>query len=354
MKDLVSIIIPVYNVEGYLSDCIESVCVQSYKNIEIILVDDGSTDSSGKICDKYKSKDTRIKVIHKENGGLSSARNVGIDVAGGQCISFVDSDDFVAEDFIQSMLENLHTNQVSISACGYCHYFDSGEKKTINFENIKHLYHGNNAQKYLNIIGYYNVSACNKLFEKSLFQNIRFPEGKKSEDWSIMYKLIENAGGLYYDSDIKYYYRQRQGSITKAANINYDCIVAAKDVYEYYIVKDWVDIVPIAVQSLAFAYIGVYNAHLRKTHNRHEMEKLRKNVLKLRKNISYEELSKMRKIQLFLFMNMIHSYNVIFRIYKSSHENPSARKRANDGRMKTIKAHSKQATQADEKNRWES
>ena len=117
MEELVSVIVPVYNVEKYVGDCIESLIRQSYKNIEIILVDDGSTDSSGQLCDVYATKDIRIKVIHKENGGLSDARNAGIDSAVGVYYSFVDGDDFLAKDAILKMIFGMKEKKCDISVC---------------------------------------------------------------------------------------------------------------------------------------------------------------------------------------------------------------------------------------------
>lgn len=312
--ELISVVIPIYNVERYLKDCVNSVLQQTYKNIEIILVDDGSTDKSGKICEDLHKEFGKINVIHKKNGGLSDARNCGIDRATGKYICFIDSDDFVARDYISSLKENIQ-DEVRISACGYCHYYDSGKKVKINFENINQYYKGVEAQKYLNIIGYFNVSACNKLFEKSLFDEIRFPVGKKSEDWYVMYKLIEKAGGIYYNSDVKYFYRQRNGSITKSTRVNDEAIDAATEVYNYYLNRGWNEAIPYAAQSLAFASVGVYNAYLCGKANRRKMKEIRENVLSIKEKITLYELSRARKIQMILFMKNRIIYDVVFKIF---------------------------------------
>lgn len=313
---LVSIVIPVYNVAKYLKECVLSVLQQSYHNIEIIVVDDGSTDGSGEICDNLQADFVKLIVIHKKNGGLSDARNIGIKRATGQYICFVDSDDLVTQDYVESMMRYLDES-VKISACGYCRYYDSGKKEKINFENINQYYKGIEAQKYLNIIGYFNVSACNKLFEKKLFDDISFPVGKKSEDWCVMYKLIEKAGGIYYNSDIRYYYRQRKGSITKSVIVNDGAIGAAKEVYDYYMDQDWKIAIPFAAQSLAFANIGVYNACLceQKENKKQKMVKLRADTLIIRDRLTYSELSIIRRIQLFLFLNCKYVYDFLFLIY---------------------------------------
>ena len=315
MQPLISIIVPVYNVEQYLRECIESLKKQTYSNVEIILVDDGSKDQSSTICDDLAMEDERIHAFHKTNGGLSDARNFGIEKSNGIYISFVDSDDIVSADFIQSMYDNITANDVKIAACGYCHYYDSGDMVKINFDGINKYYDNYEAQKYLNIIGYFNVSACNKLFYRDLFKSIFFPVGKKSEDWYVMYLLIEAAGGIYYNSQIKYFYRQRQGSITKSININYDCIDAAKEVYNYYSIKSLKGAIPYAAQSLVFAYIGVYNAHLCNTNNKVEMKIIRAQVLIMRKDITFNELSRSRKLQLLLFLNSKVLYNIAFKLF---------------------------------------
>lgn len=312
-NELISVIIPVYNVELYLSDCLNSVLAQTYKNMEIILIDDGSTDNSGNLCDCFKKNDKRIKVVHKRNGGLSDARNVGLENANGKYVCFIDSDDIVKNDYISSMKKYI-SKTVKISSCGYCRYIN-GQKIKINYDKINKYYEGIEAQKYLNIIGYFNVSVCNKLFDMELFDNIRFPYGKKSEDWFVMYRLIEEAGGIYYNSDIKYYYRQRIGSITKSSSVNEDAIEAAKTVYEYYIKKSWRDAVPYAAQSLAFANIGVYNAYLCMNGKKDKMTQIHRNVVCLMKDITYKKISVSRKIQLFLFVKCLYVYNIVFKMY---------------------------------------
>ena len=160
-ESLISIVVPIYNVEDYLNECIYSLINQTYKNIEIILVDDGSTDNSGNIADGLSKIDSRINVYHKNNGGLSDARNFGIEHSKGKYICFVDSDDYVKEDYVESMYTNLVQNKTKISCCGFCHLYENDVVKEINFQNIKNKFVGDEAQIYLNIIGYYNVSSCN-------------------------------------------------------------------------------------------------------------------------------------------------------------------------------------------------
>lgn len=317
MNDLISIVVPIYGVEEFLAECIESLLCQKYSNLEIILVEDGSPDRCPEICTEYAKKDKRIKVIHKENGGLSDARNLGIKKARGKYICFVDSDDVVSDDYILSMYNNLIENNVKISACGYIHWYPNGEKIKRNFQGVERKFENDEALIYLNLIGYFNVAAWNKLYDISLFDDIEFPKGKKSEDWFIMYKLIEKSGGIYYSSCEKYFYRQRQGSITKSSKINTDCIQAANEVYDYCIKNNKIYVIPYAAQSLAFAIIGVYNAILCTSHDDKNLKELRKEVITIKKDISFDKLSKVRKIELYLFIYFIPIYNFIFKIYNN-------------------------------------
>ena len=312
-ESLISIVVPIYNVEDYLNECIYSLINQTYKNIEIILVDDGSTDNSGNIADGLSKIDSRINVYHKNNGGLSDARNFGIEHSKGKYICFVDSDDYVKEDYVESMYTNLVQNKTKISCCGFCHLYENDVVKEINFQNIKNKFVGDEAQIYLNIIGYYNVSSCNKLFDIDLFKNIRFPVGKKSEDWFIMYLLFEKAHAIYYNSDSKYIYRQRMGSITKNSSANLDSIKAAKQVYEYF--ENNENVSSYAAQSLAFAIIGVYNYELCRGVKQKDLDIFYKEFKLIRRNVIYNYLSFSRKIQLFLFANFKLLYNFVFKIF---------------------------------------
>lgn len=314
-KELISIIVPVYNVEKYLVECLDSLIAQDYPNIEIILVDDGSQDKSSEICDIYAKKYLNIQTCHKENGGLSDARNYGIKRARGNYISFVDSDDFVKSDYISSMYNNLKKHNVQISACGYSYYYSHNKIINRNFQNIEKKYEKDEAQIYLSLIGYFNVAAWNKLYNKNLFDDIEFPKGKKSEDMFIMYKIIEKAGSIYYSSKEKYLYRQREGSITKNNNINIDCIEASKEMYSYFENNNKTKVLPYVAQLVAFTTIGVYNAILCKNYNKSKMKELRKTVIEIKKDLTYDKLAKSRKIQLYIFLHSAFIYNITFKIF---------------------------------------
>lgn len=210
MDPLISIIVPVYGVEAYLHQCIDSLLIQTYQNLEIILVDDGSPDNCPAICDEYAKMDARVQVIHKENGGLSDARNAGLDVATGTYIGFVDSDDWVASDMYAYLLHGILGYQSEISYCGFINVHDTWMDYS-NSQTDK-VY---TAEVALNELFFDRLGnfAWNKLYKAELWNGIRFPTGKNFEDIRTMYKLFERASRIAVLKEPKYFYRIRQGSI---------------------------------------------------------------------------------------------------------------------------------------------
>lgn len=208
----ISIIIPVYNVENYLKQCVDSVVKQTYKNLEIILVNDGSTDNSGKICDEYTLKDSRIKVIHKENGGISSARNVAIDIAEGKYITFVDSDDDVEPDYIAYLYNILKVFNCKMSVCSHNIIKNEKTKKSFNLKKDYKISSQECIKRLLYNEGI-DTSAWAKLYDKTLFDNIRYPVGKLFEDIAITYKLFIKSGEIACGHLAKYNYKVRENSI---------------------------------------------------------------------------------------------------------------------------------------------
>lgn len=215
--DLISVIVPVYNVESYLHRCVDSILRQTYKEFEIILVDDGSTDNSGKICDEYKSVDNRVKVIHQSNKGQSVARNKGIDEARGKWICFVDSDDFIQDDYLEYLLGLCIKYRTKISQCGCVkgkdfvfpdEVADITEKKW-QLEDLycspKRLFRG---------------IVCTKLFSRDLFQDYRFPAGKIFEDEDAAFILSYKAGEIAVSNRHCYYYYQSPGSVMRKERPN--------------------------------------------------------------------------------------------------------------------------------------
>lgn len=216
---LISVIVPVYKVENYLNECVDSIINQTYKNLEIILVDDGSPDSCGHICDEYMKVDSRIKVIHKENGGLSDARNVGLDMATGEIISFVDSDDYLAPLFLEVMYKAMNEGNCDIVAINGGTDFWDGEElvrplaKSVNEGGIEYL----SAKQALEKMFYQQIAtgAQFKIYKKYILNGVRFPKGYLYEDVATTYKAFLNSerAAIVY-SDL-YAYRKRKDSIIR-------------------------------------------------------------------------------------------------------------------------------------------
>lgn len=209
----ISVIIPVYNVEKYLKRCLDSVVTQTYKNLEIILVDDGSTDNSGKICDEYAAKDKRIIVIHKENGGLSDARNKGLDICTGDYISFIDSDDWIDLNYFDVLLKNLLEYDVDIACCDYLRTDKYEQNNDVSIENAQIFIDEKILEIYLEKE---LVSACDKLYRKEKFYDVRFPLKKVNEDISTIFLVFTKSRSIAYIDKNLYFYFRNTNSITKS------------------------------------------------------------------------------------------------------------------------------------------
>ena len=229
-KEKISVIIPVYNVEKYLKRCLDSVINQTYKNLEIILVDDGSTDNSGKICDEYAEKDKRIIVIHKENGGLSDARNKGLDICTGDYIGFIDSDDWVTKNYFEILLEKITCDCSDISCCSYLRTKKYIENFYSNEEKYVKEYYGYDILKIF--LEKDLVSACVKLFKKEIFEDLRFPIGKINEDIATIFIAFSKAIKIVYVNQQLYFYYKNTESITKSkfTSKNLDLVKAYEEV----------------------------------------------------------------------------------------------------------------------------
>ena len=234
-NELISVIIPVYNVEKYLINCIESVLNQSYRNLEIILVDDGSTDDSGKICDEYIKKDIRIRVYHKNNGGLSDARNYGIDHASGKYITFIDSDDDVSTEYISDLyiLIKKYNVNISITPLKICAKNSYKRTKLKRHEEI--LLPKIAFFERLLCDNGFGISICGKMFLTRLFDDIKFPYGCLCEDNGTTYKLFDKCQHVAYVSNYNYNYYKRNNSIMKSEFIRkkLDLIIMTDEMCDY-------------------------------------------------------------------------------------------------------------------------
>ena len=219
MNQLVSIIVPIYNVQNYLEECVNSLLAQTHKEIEVILVDDESPDNCPQMCEDFAKKDSRIKVIHKKNGGLSSARNAGLDIATGNYIMFIDSDDFVEHNMVEELLAIKTQNNTDIACVGMYRYTNGTAEvipKTVSKKNIEIL-DNTTALKRL-ISRSIDCSSCNKLYSKTIIGKSRFKEGRNNEDHPFLFELYQKNGAIAYTNKAYYYYRYNQASITKTFN----------------------------------------------------------------------------------------------------------------------------------------
>lgn len=212
MEPLISVIVPIFNVEQYLSQCIDSIINQTYRNLEIILVDDGSSDSCGAICDEYARQDGRIKVIHKENGGVSSARNAGLDAVRGEYIGFVDPGDWIVPDMYEYMYQKLCGYKADIVTCGYINVHDTWmdyrrsqtDEVYIREKALDELFWDYKIRYFL----------WDKLYKAELWSGIQFPIGRIFEDRLTVYKVFERADRIALLREAKYYYRIRPDGLT--------------------------------------------------------------------------------------------------------------------------------------------
>ena len=212
--DLISVVVPVYKVEAYLSRCIDSILSQTYKNFELILINDGSPDNCPAICDLYASEHRCVKVIHKVNKGVSAARNAGIEIAIGKYIAFVDSDDYVQTDYLSTLMFMLNNSDAQLSMCSYKKVFDSKNNEFKVSNNFKVISDLSAMDMLLN-----DQSKCapwGKLYDINLFKEVRFPEGKIMEDMFVMPILFSKAKKIAISSQELYYYNQEGLSITRS------------------------------------------------------------------------------------------------------------------------------------------
>lgn len=255
-QPLISVIVPVYKVEPWLERCVRSITNQTYKNLEIILVDDGSPDKCGEICDYFAQEDNRVKVIHRENGGLSAARNTGIDACCGDFIGFVDSDDVLHHMMYSLLYGDICSFNTRLAFCQPLMCNDSqisfpplnANSECINRNDLIH--------KALEKNIWY--SACTKLYHRSLFEGIRYPEGRTNEDYPITIKIYDRCDRIAVNYNNLYAYCKHEGSITTAPvnESSFDGITSAKEVY-HFVKESYPEFIPYAAKNLLSACIGL-------------------------------------------------------------------------------------------------
>lgn len=216
IQPVISIIIPVYNVAPYLGSCVESVLAQTFSAFELILVNDGSTDDSGSLCEAFAARDGRVRVFHIAHSGPSAARNTGLNAATGDYIGFVDADDWIEPDMYALLYKNSVSYGADLSACGFIKVYDYAHISFYSTPAASRCYTPESALREMFHKNHMRYSACNKLFRRSLFESIRYPEGTFMEDKATTYKLIHSSNRVAWCASPKYHYFMRPGSITHA------------------------------------------------------------------------------------------------------------------------------------------
>lgn len=247
---MITVIVPIYNTEQYLKKCLDSILNQTYKGMEIILVDDGSTDSSAEICKEYEKNDSRITYYKLENGGQGRARNYALDRCHGNWIAFVDSDDYIELDMLEKMLSSAKENDADIAVCGW--YRDHGfQKREQPSPKEKTVYTTEELLKEYITTPYITSSMCNKLYKKDLWNDIRFPEIRAREDATIIYEILARANKAVHIAESKYnqYVRigstERQGfTRDKMASLQISEDLKAFVIKNYPNLKDYVELLP--------------------------------------------------------------------------------------------------------------
>lgn len=323
---LISVIVPVYNVETYLNKCVQSLINQTYKHLEIILVDDGSTDSSGVLCDRWSAQDCRVNTIHQSNQGLAAARNMGLDHVNGEFIGFVDSDDYVLPTMYQTLLDNLLEADADLSIISYERENPDGSTYCNALPNKKITMTSLEAFKYVNLRGYFYVTAWDKLAKKVLFKDLRYPlDATHAEDSPVTYSLLDRANRIVYDSTPLYRYRmtgngQSQGITDKFAYFTGEMLEMVRQKYPA--------AEPYAVYGHLDSIVGTYNrialSHQQKKYayfERYAQRELRTLLPKLKNTniISNSQLAQWR-----LLATCPSLYSIIYSTYKLRHHEISS------------------------------
>lgn len=310
----VSIIVPVYQVENYIRQCVDSILAQTFTDFELILVDDGSKDQSGKLCDEYVGMDARVKVIHKENGGLSDARNRGMDQMIGNYFMFVDSDDYIAPTMVECLYKSILNEDADIVACNFLYFFENDRKKDFS-TNIKSevlsgaeiFYHRKNERNY----GIWTV-AWNKLYKRETFGKVRFRLGKYHED--------EFWANEIYQMDIKvvtvpeclYYYRQRGNSIMGKKSIarDFDILEAFQERIYIYLKEQHADqAYKVLIYSLE--YLEESKRLITNKNEKNKFIQAEKRTRDIVRQLKKQELPKMQRVSLvFIEMNPCLTFTV--------------------------------------------
>ena len=315
-NDLISVIVPVYNVEEYLKKCVDSIINQTYINLEIILVDDGSTDDSGKICDEYSKKDNRINVIHKENGGLSDARNAGIDIAKGKFLTFIDSDDFVENNYVELLYNTLVQYNADLSIASHKVIYD----KTIMDKSTNEEFCSDSKlilEKILYDDGV-DLSAWGKLYKAKLFKKVRFPVGRLYEDAATTYKLIDLSNKIAVCSKLVYNYVIREKSITNNtfSEKKMDLITSTKEMVDY-IREKYPELEKACNRRLMYSYLSTLSQLAKTNDENKEIEQKLLDYIKENKKevLKDNRITKRDRLGIYATIFGMKSYKFFWKCY---------------------------------------
>ena len=315
-NDLISIIVPVFNCEKYIEDCLDSIINQTNKNIEIILVNDGSTDSSERICREYQKKDNRIKIINQKNKGAAAARNNGLDNVNGNYIMFVDSDDVLNQNIVDYLLNLLKMHNADIALCRNMEFLDNIDN--YNESNKYYVLNNIEAVKKLNNSNDITLALWGKLYKKELFYDKRLPLIKTSEDNLITYKLFTESKIIVASENQYYYNRKNEGSLTRNTSyFDLNLLYEGIKVIEY--VKSTI---PSEYENAIYKYliltIGIYNTMIRRNIKNKESVKIIKKQAKewyfnIKKRVS---IPIARRLEIILFLKSTNLYTILYKLIK--------------------------------------
>lgn len=307
MTELISIIVPIYNTEKYLEKCIESVLDQSYKNIELIIINDGSTDSSGIICDHYAMKDRRVQVLHIDNVGVAGARNKGMDYAAGEYFCFLDSDDYIAPQMLERLQLLLKTYNADIAMSGYQSVSDDKPQTTTENKKVELLSNLQALNKLFEKPTQQAVVVWNKLYIRSLFDGIRFPEGKYFEDVYVTYRLYHKARKIVLTNEKLYFQVKRVTSVTgQPYSINrLDSLDGSAERVHYFKINNLIDL----YNTAAYSHLKLIIKCYRRFENNPDLDKL---VLK---DLSARFLRELKQFDIFKTLSLRKRlYFILFRL----------------------------------------
>lgn len=313
----VSIIVPVYKVEDTLEQCVNSLLGQTLESIEIILVDDGSPDKCGVLCDLLSKKDDRIIVIHKKNGGLSDARNAGLDVAKGKYIGFVDSDDYVDPEMFNFLVEICEKYNLSIAGCDLKYVYEpDGDIVSDSDGSFSVLNSDDFFRKMLDTSRMLRIGVWNKIYRKELFDKVRFPKGKVFEDVGTMYKLIFATPYIGYASDAMYYYRKgREGAITaqKYGKNEYDRLEMNDNMINY-IKLNRIEVLEDALIYRAInCDLSIYNSMISsQVKDKKMIDYLKRDLKIIKHNVNIFHISCLKFIQIQIASSSYYLYKFIY------------------------------------------